>query len=59
MTQAQLRRLHAIIARHTRAQINLSWKGSTHPDEWPDIEAEAKKAKKELRTALASLRGVL
>ena len=48
MTRKEHRRLQFLIRKHTQAQINLSWKGRMHPDDWKQIKDDATEAKKKL-----------
>ena len=48
MTRKEHRRLQSLIRKHTQAQINLSWKGRMHPDDWKQITDDATEAKKTL-----------
>lgn len=55
MKTAQVIKLRVLIRKHTEAQINLAFKGSTYPDEWDDIEDAAKKAKRDLNKFIKDL----
>lgn len=55
ITPQQLRKLHGLIKGHVEAQIDLSWKGSTDPECWDDIEKAAKQAHKKLLGYLAGI----
>ena len=48
MTRKEHRRLQSLIRKHTQAQIDLSWKGRMHPDDWKQIKDDATKKKKKL-----------
>ena len=48
MTRKEYRRLQSLIRKHTQAQIDLSWKGRMHPDDWKQIKDDATEAKKKL-----------
>lgn len=55
ITPQQLRKLHGLIKGHVEAQIDLSWKGSTDPECWGDVEKAAKQASEKLRGYLADI----
>ena len=44
-----------MIRKHTQAQIDLSWKGGMHPDDWKQIEDDAAEAKKRLYAYMSLL----
>lgn len=48
-------KLKRAIKRHVQAEIDLSWKGGTHPDDWPAIEREAANAKRKLDEAVRNI----
>lgn len=56
LTKEQARKLHGLISGHVKAQVELSWKGSQSPEDWPVIEEDAEKAEKALRGYIAALR---
>lgn len=56
MNKKQLAKLKRLIRAHTDAQVALSWKGGQHPDDWDDIEAEAKTAKDKLFVFLKEMK---
>lgn len=55
ITFEQQRKLSRLIDKHVRAQIDLSWKGSTDPEDWSRIEEAAEQARKKLRGYLAGI----
>lgn len=55
ITFEQQRKLSRLIDKHVRAQIDLSWKGSTDPEGWTYIEEAAKQARKKLRDHLSAI----
>ena len=56
LTALQARRLKACISRHVTAQVELSWKGSTDPREWGDLEEASQAADKDLKEYITALR---
>lgn len=48
-------KLKRAIRRHVQAQIDLSWKGGMHPEDWPDIEREAVNAQRKLDEAIRNI----
>ena len=55
MTRKEHRRLQSLIRKHTQAQIDLSWKGSMHPEDWKQIEDNANEAKQKLYAYISLL----
>ena len=55
MTRKEHRRLQSLIRKHTQAQIDLSWIGEMHPDDWKQIKDDATEAKKRLYTYISLL----
>ena len=55
ITFEQQRKLSRLIDKHVRAQIDLSWKGSTDPEGWTYTEEAAKQARKKLRDHLIAI----
>ena len=41
-------KLKRLIRRHVNAQIDLAFKGASHPDDWEYIEQEAADARRKL-----------
>ncbi len=44
--------LKKCIREHVAAEIEVSWRGSKHPDDWPAIDRESARAKKRLDEAV-------
>lgn len=55
MTRKEHRRLQFLIRKHTQAQIDLSWKGGMHPENWKQIEDNANEAKQKLYAFISLL----
>lgn len=51
----RVNKLKRAIKRHVDAQVELSWKGGRHPDDWPAIEKEAAQARNKLNEAISSI----
>lgn len=48
MNKKEKEKLKRLIRRHVRAQVDLAFKGTAHPDDWEAIEDEASEASKKL-----------
>ena len=55
MTRKEHKRLKSLIRKHTQAQVDLSWKGVMHPDDWKQIKDDAAEAKKRLYAYMSLL----
>ncbi len=50
-----INKLKRAIKRHVQAEIDLSFKGSLHPDDWEAVEKEAATAKRKLDEVVRDL----
>lgn len=48
-------KLKRLIRRHTKAQIELAFKGAAHPEDWEYIEQDAKEARDKLFSYIKEL----